>query len=114
MPQPVKPATKMEATRPRERGKSAEMWNWARWKVMLPRPIRMAAGMKAFAPEDEDMPNSTRAVMLSSTPAAKRCNHVPTTRHGLVAVRQPLRRRNKQHTGVNCSSKTGAAGSNAK
>jgi hypothetical protein len=72
MPQPVKPATNTEATRPRLRGNSAEMWNCARWKVMFPRPSRMAAGMKALKPEEEETPNSTRASMLSATPAADR------------------------------------------
>lgn len=72
MPQPVKPATKTEATRPRLLGKRAEMWNCARWKVMLPKPSRIAAGMKALTPEEEDTPNSTNADILSSTPAHSR------------------------------------------
>lgn len=75
IPHPVKPATKTEEMRPRCLGKSAEMWNCAKWKVMLPRPRMIAAGMKAFTPLPlsglplDEKPKRSRPSMLRKTPA---------------------------------------------
>lgn len=81
MPQPVKPATNSEATRPFLLGKRELMCSCDKWKVMPARPRITEAGASALSTCGFEMPTSTKDSMVSRVPATTSNNLI---KHGRV------------------------------